>query len=329
MVSGRCLACLATMLPVLALCDPVYFSRPPQVEHAPSAQSADQAKHLSHAAAVQQSQGSMHFRARTATVLEAVQGAGARNTDGARAQTHASIGNGALRSTGGASITPMLNATCVRVHPTFCTMVDWDVTKARIPDSNTELMVQIMYHNMPGTPECKKEFKQLMCRQSFPMCKLDAKFPSELIQTPCRSSCEAFAKRCPGANMQCTEFIEGEGCVEYKYLSARAFQIAHVWGTTTTVTGWPSVVIAAGVLLSIMGAALGAAKFDQLRVDAKAKRERAAVEDEKKRQLAAEEASMGSHPGKRENKHDEEDDDDDFSDDNYDQEEDDTLLVQT
>ena len=49
-------------------------------------------------------------------------------------------------------------------------------------------------------------------------------------------SCEAFAKRCPGANMQCSEF-SAEGCVEYKYLSARAFQIAHVWGTSTTITG--------------------------------------------------------------------------------------------
>jgi hypothetical protein len=125
-----------------------------------------------------------------------------------------------------------------------------------------------------------------MCRQNYPMCKANAAFPSDLVQTPCKSSCNAFSKRCPGANMQCDEFAT-QGCIKYKYMTPAAYQTAHAFGELQLV-GWPSVAIAIGLLLLILGIAFLAAKLDKSRVDAEAKRKREA--EKLKREEADKEA---------------------------------------
>ena len=79
----------------------------------------------------------------------------------------------------------------------------------------------------------RKEFKQLFCRQNYPKCASDAQYPSDLVVTPCRTSCQAFAKRCPGANAQCNDFSQDGNCQDYKYMTERAYMTAHAWTGAT------------------------------------------------------------------------------------------------
>jgi hypothetical protein len=142
-----------------------------------------------------------------------------------------------------------------KVSTTFCSMVDWNVAASKVPKDggNTEMMIEMSYYNQPGSWDCKKEYKELSCRLNYPICT-----KSQPVQTPCRSVCDDFARRCPGANMQCEEYAVGGDCYNFNYLDEVAKREASrgVGG----LKGWPSAAIAAVVIVVIVGFASMAGK---------------------------------------------------------------------
>ena len=169
------------------------------------------------------------------TEMRAHEAAAASSTASSKASAKASSTAAVARAAAQAG--GSLNASCVQVHPTFCTMVDWPVEKSRVPDANVEQMIMYQYYSIQGPTECRKEFKQLFCRQNYPKCASDAQYPSDLVVTPCRTSCQAFAKRCPGANTQCNDFSQDGNCQDYKYMTERAYMTAHAWTGATNLNG--------------------------------------------------------------------------------------------
>lgn len=84
-------------------------------------------------------------------------------------------------------------------------MVDWEVasnlTIVERGYSDVELGIEMAYFQQPGSFECRKQFKQLECQYAFPRCS-----GAVAVQSPCRSVCEDFARRCPGADVQCNSY---------------------------------------------------------------------------------------------------------------------------
>jgi hypothetical protein len=140
--------------------------------------------------------------------------------------------------------------------PTFCDMVNWPVAKSRlVATDNQEMIIQMAFFNQPGTWNCKKEYKEMQCRIAFPKCSVKAP-----VLPPCRTSCEDFAKRCPGSDVSCEDLINNDkDCYVFNYESYIAGKEARVSGTST-LRGWPVVLLTFVVLGILYGLAFATQK---------------------------------------------------------------------
>mmetsp|Transcript_11297 Transcript_11297/g.20754 ORF Transcript_11297/g.20754 Transcript_11297/m.20754 type:complete len:190 (-) Transcript_11297:173-742(-) len=93
---------------------------------------------------------------------------------------------------------------CREVSPTFCTNVDWLVPASFVENTRQakgDLQVEMMAINYVGTPDCKKEYKNLHCRYLYPRCV------EKVPILPCRSECEHHKQRCGGTLLHpCNSF---------------------------------------------------------------------------------------------------------------------------
>ena len=61
----------------------------------------------------------------------------------------------------------------------------------------------------------KKEYKEMQCRIAFPKCSSKGH-----VVPPCRTSCEDFARRCPGSDVSCEDLINNDkDCYAFNYQS--------------------------------------------------------------------------------------------------------------
>ena len=140
--------------------------------------------------------------------------------------------------------------------PTFCDMVSWPVAKTRlVATDNQEMIIQMAFFNQPGTWNCKKEYKEMQCRIAFPMCSAKVH-----VLPPCRSSCEDFARRCPGSDVTCEDLVENDKhCYPFNYQSYVAEKEAKVTGGST-LRGWPVLLLTFVVLGIFFGLAFATQK---------------------------------------------------------------------
>lgn len=102
---------------------------------------------------------------------------------------------------------PTGESVCTSVRPSFCTMVDWEVSESlgivQKGFGDIELGIEMAYFQQPGSFDCRRRYKQLACQYNFPRCDKDT-----AVKAPCRSVCEDFVARCPGADVQCNSYPE-------------------------------------------------------------------------------------------------------------------------
>jgi hypothetical protein len=112
---------------------------------------------------------------------------------------------------------PTGESVCTSVRPSFCTMVDWEVSGdlgiVKNGFSDVELGIEMAYFQQPGSFDCRRRYKQLACQYNFPRCDKDV-----AVKAPCRSVCEDFASKCPGADVQCNSYPL-EQCLEIDLLA--------------------------------------------------------------------------------------------------------------
>jgi len=140
--------------------------------------------------------------------------------------------------------------------PTFCDMINWQVAKTRlVATDNQEMIIQMAFFNQPGTWNCKKEYKEMQCRIAFPKCSSKGH-----VVPPCRTSCEDFARRCPGSDVSCEDLINNDkDCYAFNYQSYIAEKEAKVDGAST-LRGWPVVLLTFVVLGILYGLAFATQK---------------------------------------------------------------------
>ena len=134
---------------------------------------------------------------------------------------------------------------CANVTLTFCDNVKWEVnTEKRSRADNIESMIQMSFYNQPGKWACKNEYKDIQCRVMFPQCTDIGGVGSN--KAPCRSQCVDFLSRCPGADVGCDNLSNDPNeCYNFDY------QAGSISGDqTSTLRGWPSLLIT----LSVLGA---------------------------------------------------------------------------
>ena len=99
---------------------------------------------------------------------------------------------------------PLGESSCTSVRPSFCTMVRLG-SIVRFGNSkewfgDVELGIEMAYFQQPGSFDCRRRYKQLACQYRLADAVADA------VKAPCRSVCEDFAARCPGADIQCNSY---------------------------------------------------------------------------------------------------------------------------
>ena len=123
-------------------------------------------------------------------------------TQMAQGQLELDSGSEEVREDGPA---PLGESSCTSIRPSFCTMVDWEVSSdlgiVKNGFGDVELGIEMAYFQQPGSFDCRRRYKQLACQYNFPRCSTDS-----AVKAPCRSVCEDFAARCPGADIQCNSY---------------------------------------------------------------------------------------------------------------------------
>lgn len=121
---------------------------------------------------------------------------------------------------------PLGESACTSVRPSFCTMVDWEVSSdlgiVKNGFGDVELGIEMAYFQQPGSFDCRRRYKQLACQYNFPRCSADS-----AVKAPCRSVCEDFAAKCPGADIQCNSYPQ-EQCLIIDLLTDGASSLTAV-----------------------------------------------------------------------------------------------------
>lgn len=114
-------------------------------------------------------------------------------------------------------------ATCTTVQSLFCTEVDWPVSNKVLEQTSPkiDLELQNKWMAVRDSRTCKRWYRSLLCRTSFPRCNL---YP------PCREECTSFRNECPLIYINCDSYAssaEGGRCSSAQDTTGRNAATAH------------------------------------------------------------------------------------------------------